>query len=119
MIRPLAAPLLGLAVAGVLMACGGDAQPEVEVIPADDERVPTLQPGERDCGSVPAPDDYPTNIRATGVDCQTARLIVREVMEGRSETPLNFACPDALDNDDLSKHCTKGSLKVTWDIRVQ
>lgn len=118
-----AAALVLSALACGLAACGGDAGPEVTVIPPDDPRVPTLQRGERACGDMPVRDagtDYPIRIRATGVDCRTARLIAREVtIDNSSETPLNFTCPDALVDDDLSKHCTKGSLEVTWEVHVQ
>jgi hypothetical protein len=79
------------------------------------------RPRLRDGGAVPPRDaatDYPTKIRASGVDCRTARLIAREVTADLSGTPLNFDCPHALD-DEPSKRCTKGALEVSWDLRAQ
>jgi hypothetical protein len=93
------------------------------VVPADDPRSPTLKPGTRACGTIPVRDDatdYPQDIRATGVDCLSARYIARTVtIDGSSETPMNFVCPDALDEGDLQKRCTKDSLAVSWQIHVQ
>ena len=101
----------------------GTNEPEITLNPAPDPRSPTLKPGTRACGEIPVGDgatDYPRDIRATGVDCRTARLIARTVtIDGSSETPLNFECPDALDDEDLQKHCTKDSLEVTWEIEIQ
>jgi hypothetical protein len=124
--RTVARLLLAFASGCLLGACGSgdelDTTRPVTVIPAPDRRSPTLKAGTRRCGAIPVRDgatDYPQAIRATGVDCRTARVIARAVTIESSQTPLNFVCRDALDNDDLQKHCTKGSLEVTWEIHVQ